>query len=930
MIKLQQFYVFKISTSRLNETNCVIDYLTVQQARLNGEIVQIGDNQVFRSIRNIRGISPNSDMIKRLFQERNHLKSLPSSNENSIKIVEIQNEIDKLLFMPDIINVKVDDKKVYKQIFKNGFYVNGIKFLRLSSGSGQSRRSIASFVNVEIKDALERKLNCGVNIKKINVAKYNAYFGLHMSATYPVRTPRVCVIPDCEAYKLRKTVDWVDDEEEIVGGKKTTKRKITKKEIDFVPNMWDGQGLISPEMAKLWQDDLELDYLPSQFGIRSAFIKGMVVVFDFHKFAKNVANTEKIIDYKGDEWDVKDIDVLLSVSQFKMHKFYSSWGEYVDLHKHHGHSWGVTKVNPKVDKTMSLLNYQYIQTLDLDKEKISQLIQFTKDWITKICNGDKLSTLLFLLGSCKDSDTIAEIFDKTNNEYVKAILYNDQLLQDPYIKKTLYESISTKIEEAKIGRLWVNGNYQAMISCPYGQAQWAFSHHKDSYDITGLLKEYQHYSHFWNEKKVTKVDACRSPMVDFHEHNILNFVKNDSTQEWYQYINSGIIYNLWGVDTIRHSDSDWDYDIVFTTDNRIMLDSIYPNQDVITYDKVSAPNQHLNSTNILKTDLRSFDSKVGSITNYSTTFIAMLANFKTDSPEYNELLNRIKLLRRYIGDSIDQAKGIKMKPFPTEWKKRDFLIENDTEEEKKQKYYHNSLVADKKPYFMIYIYDKIRNEYREYKKKSDRACKEKFGCSLHQLLRKQNKSKQEMYYVSDYYRKMPVIKNQCIMNTLCGMIEEVDFSFKRPKNEENTMEMFDILYDQTIALDQYKLNKLIELYKKYKKKRHFKHKNNVLKYIDFETNDENEQDKQIQEFYEEIRNEAYSICSNDKELANHLVYINYYLEPSDPKDFTWDIGIQGIISILQDKNNGVVQLPMADRNGTEYLGQKYSLRDVVV
>jgi hypothetical protein len=917
LIKLQQYHVFKITTSRLKESNYNIENFTIAQARLNGELVQIGDNQVFRTIRDIRNVDIDISLLNKLIKERNEAKTLPSSHENSILIVEKQKQIDDILFVPDIINIKVDDKKVYKHIFKHGFTVNGITFKRFCSGAGQSRRSTASFANVEIKEELERKLNCGLNIKKINVAKYNAYFGLYLSATYPVRTPRVCLIDDCEEFKLPKTVDWIDD----IGNK----RVISERQFDFVPNMWDGQGLISPQMAERWKEDLDLDYLPSQFGIRSSFIKGMVVTFDFLKYAKEIVKTDKITDHYGKEWNVNDIDILLSTSQFKMHKLYNSWDEFIQLQEHHGLTWGVTKVNPKYDDEMSLLNYQYIQTLSLDKNKINQLISPTIDWIERVCSGDKLYTLLFLLGNSKESDTIAKIFDKTNNNIIKAILYNDKLLKDPYIQKKIYDSISTKIQEAKIGRCWVNGNYEAMISDPFGQVQWAFKQ-----NVTGLLEEHTHYSYFWNERNVKKVDACRSPMVDFHEHNVLNFISNEETNDWFKYIKSGIIYNVWGVDTIRHSDSDWDYDIVFTTNDAVILDSIYPNKNVITYDKVSAPSQRLNNTNILKTDLRSFDCKVGSITNYSTTFISMLANFKKDSDEYKVLLDRIKLLRRYIGDSIDQAKGIKMKPFPSEWKKRNYIYEHDTEEIKHEKYKHNSLVANKKPYFMIYVYDKIRNEYREYKKKCERTCKEKFGCTLDQLLKKKNKTKQESYYVSDYYRKMPVIKNQSVMNVLCGMVETIDFKHKRPKQDANITDMFNALFDSSIPIENDKLDALEKLYDKFKKKRHFKHKTNILKYIDFEQDNDNEYEQMINEFYEGIRSEANAICSNQKELANHLVYLLYYFHPTNSKEFAWNIGIDGILEILKDKSDLNIEIPMRDSNGIDYLGHKYSLRSVII
>ncbi|MGM9988413.1 MAG: hypothetical protein ACI35O_14450 [Bacillaceae bacterium] len=926
MIKLQQYQVFKIPTSRLVENNYTISDYIPSKARENGELVQIGDNQVFRMIRKIENVDTNIDKLNELINNRETTKKMESTKENSEKIISLQSQIDDILFVPQIVNVVADDKKAYKHICQNGFLVNGMKMVRFCSGAGQSRRNTASFVDERLKEELDTRLNCGLNIQKINVAKYNAYFGLYMSATYPVRTPRVCLIDDYEECELIKTVDWIEDKEtQDRNGKKIVRRVLKEKDdFVFIPNMWDGQGLISPAMAELWQKDLELKYLPSQFGIRSSFIKGMLVTFDFHKYAKEIAEAKTIKDHFGKVWNVEDIDVLLSVSQFKMYKYYDSWEQFIDFQDTYGHSWGITRVNPTHDNEMSLLNYQYIQTLDLSKDDLETLSSPTVEWIKKVCEGDKLYTLLFLSGSNKADDTFEDILDRTGSNFVKAVLYNEKLLKDPYIRKKIYESISSKIRNAKIGRLWVNGNYQAMISDPYGQAQFAFNQ-----EVTGLLPEFKHYSHFWNKRQVKTVDACRSPMVDFHEHNVLSFMKNKETDKWYEYIKSGIIYNVWGVDTIRHSDSDWDYDIVFTTDNETMIKGIVPNQNVITYEKQTAKPEKLTEANKLKTDLRSFDSKVGSITNYSTTFIAMLANFRKGSPQYNELITRIKLLRRYIGDSIDQAKGIKMKPFPTEWKKREYLNEDDSPEEKKEKYYHNSMVADKKPYFMIYIYDKLKNEYKEYNKKSDRACKEKLGISLNDLLSKQNKTPEEKKIVREYYQKMPVIKNKSIMNVLCNMIERIDFEYKKPKNEENAEDMFDVLFDKSIQFDLDKLNELIALYDKFKKKRGFKMRNNALSRT--ETGKEAEKDKNdaMNKFYDEIRNEAYSICSNTRELANYLVYINYYLFPTEPKDFTWSIGIDGLLEKLSDETE-TIEVPFPDNNGEDYLGKKYSLRSVVI
>ena len=48
-------------------------------------------------------------------------------------------------------------------------------------------------------------------------------------------------------------------------------------------------GVCSVEQSKHWAEDLDVDYIPSAFCIRNAFMKGMVCTFDIHRFAKEVA-----------------------------------------------------------------------------------------------------------------------------------------------------------------------------------------------------------------------------------------------------------------------------------------------------------------------------------------------------------------------------------------------------------------------------------------------------------------------------------------------------------------------------------------------------------------------------------------------------------------------------------------------------------------
>jgi hypothetical protein len=44
----------------------------------------------------------------------------------------------------------------------------------------------------------------------------------------------------------------------------------------------------------------------------------------------------------------------------------------------------------------------------------------------------------------------------------------------------------------------------------------------------------------------------------------------------------------------------------------------------------------------------------------------------------------------------------------------------------------------------------------------------------------------------------------------------------------------------------------------------------------------------------------------------------------------WNIGIEGILENLKSKCKWPIQLPMLDKQGIEYLGKNYSLKEVVI
>lgn len=546
MQKLQQFYVLKFNSGRLKKDNYNIN-ITIKAARKNNELIALGDNQVLRSIRKIKNKDIDFDFINSLFKERRKITRRKRSLENKQRILQIDKDIDNLLFIPEYISVVIEKHSHYKHMIKHGLVINGKKYVRLLCGAGNARRNTVFFVQEDIYNDLDKILRNGHKPLKITESKYNAYYALSNSATYSVSEPRVCVVPDKEI-KMTKKVDWVTESE--------PDDIIEEQERELTFNLWDGMGICSPELAEQWAQDLDLDYTPCSFCIRNYFVKGMVCVFDFHKFSREVAGKHIITDLYGNAVDTDNIDMIITESQFKLWKGYDSWQDYLDCCKENDGRWGVTKFTPKEDKTAVFTNYQFLQVLNLDtSEKIEELCKPTVEWLDKITSQDSDYALLYLLGGLCDKplnemeiDDFMDVFNSLEAP-VRALILNRDMLGDTYIKTKLARYLNAKINESYLGKLLVNGNFQFMISEPYSLCE-----HIYGLPIKGLLNEFEHYSQYWNNRNVDTVVAMRAPLTWRSEVNTLHLQNNDKVNEWYKYLYSGIVYNVWGVDTMIAAD----------------------------------------------------------------------------------------------------------------------------------------------------------------------------------------------------------------------------------------------------------------------------------------------------------------------------------------------------------------------------------------
>jgi hypothetical protein len=892
--KLQGFFILKLSTDRLKISNYKIN-ITLEEARRNNELVTLGDSELLRKIREIREQTFSQEILDLLMNEKHLLLRKRNTPENRKKIREICDRIDSILFVEDLIVLNIVDVRHYKKIIENGLRVNGVTYYRLLCGAGHARRSSVVFCSEEIIYKLYDFLDCGRDTQElINPNKFNAYHALASSATLPVSRPNFVVIPDCEVNRMTK-VDWFIPQEDGVDP------TFEEKEIEQKINLFDGQGLISPTQARIWADDLEISWLPSAFIFRTAFSKGLLVTFDFHSFARE-HGIRKIIDIYGEEHLVDDIEVILSLSQFKMASFYKNLTDYNQKCKENNFGWGITRYTPEKDKEIANTTYQYLQAMNISDEKIEKICAPTLEWLNNISGLSWEDASLFLLG---ERSSISEK-EFSNLDYLtKAILLEPSVLSDLYIRKKILGLINKKIRESYIGILKVKGNYQFLVSDPYAQCQHAFG-----VPVTGDVNKGYAYSQYWQKKRIEKVSCFRSPMTWRSEHVVLNIDKNEHA--WYDYQYSNIVFNIHDDWMMRLSGADVDGDIVMTTPE--FTDCHYEDLNIPTYDRKNAQKIQILRDELWQSDTLSFGTKIGLITNFGTTFFSMLPQHV--EPEEQELLiNRLKTCNVSQNMQIDRAKGIQTYPLPTWWDKWNKDGENSD--------IYNKILCDKRPYFMRYVYSSHNKKYRHHISSYENISLVRFGFSLSNLLEMQNLTDEQQKIKEEFYSRSPLIDSPSIMNNLCHHMEENAKEIKHVKIEKSVD--YHIYMNRDFEFDKNKIDKMEFLYLKWVSFLRNSHDRPV------EEDDETEMPTK-DEFIRVLEREAYDISSNISELTNLLVYVCYVLHPKASKDFAWRMfNGKGIIDNLIERCNGYMNVPVLDEAGThEYLGRKYGLSTLVL
>lgn len=892
-------FIYKLSSKRLKDAGWNLTLPLWQAMQNRGDIVALNDSQILRWICELNGITDIDTEVEKQKKELYHLKKQPKSRKTKHKIKELYDRLYALQYQKDYFCMIMDSDRDYDRA-NLGFSVNGYRYHRLLGTNGGVKNSTITYVGDHVYQEIVKRMENGRDKTKALIpAKLEAYQALICSASTPVTMPRILIVRDCEV-QFCEDVIRISDEND--GEPELTVEKNCR--INYCDS--DGYGLMSPDYSRAINRDLYGDAFAGQtisgVNTRYAWTKGMLFTFDFVEFAKRVNHeTYTVQDAWGTKRDVRDYDVILTTSMVKLWDSYQSLEHFIACCNENHYQFSVTKATPHKLEHVRNANYQFLQTYELSDAELYELCRPTIEEIGDVLGNDWRKTVVFLKGMCLSDDNI----DAVGNDFVKAIMIDPKLLNDPFIARKIHALLCKRIEMAAKGSIQLPGNFAIVSGDLYALAQSVFG-----LPVTGLLKAGQVYHRYWIDKNVSEIALFRAPMTCHNNIRKRNVVHNDAMDFWYQYNTTGIILNSWDTTCDALNGADKDSDTFFTTDHPILV-AHTKNAPTIECIQRKAEKIIPTERDLVAANKLAFGDEIGSTTNRITAMLERQAAFAKDSEEYKVLDYRIKCGQHYQQCAIDKAKGIIAKPMPNYWYSAAACkkLPHATEAEKQFQALCLRIVADKKPYFMKYVYPDLRTKWDRYCKNANSKCIREFKMSLDDLRKKTDKTSSEQEFLEYYEQLKPVGTNPCTVNRIAWLMEQTFSHFISQKVQASDFDSRILKSGAAYSKHDYweikkqkeEYDACIQAYQKLAKSRRLDKEDSAIK-------------KRMLQL--QFRTSCEKICPNEKELCDIVIDLCYSTEMS--KQFAWDICGKTIIDNLLEKKNRTISYPVHVEAGGEF------------
>lgn len=589
-------------------------------------------------------------------------------------------------------------KELRQEMYENGFYCDGKKYVRFKRSSGSSRVGKCLFIEEPMHRRMRIWEKCGIKLRTnalVDLAGWEAYIALTLSSligTLELRPENILLIDDYES--------TFEDEMMAIGfedGWLTAEAKTTE-----ISNcIWDGQSLLDVSMFKGYEDK-------GMLLLRTRFFKSACFNTNIQKFFKDRGITD-VSQLKGQTRakKIEDIKLITTSSSVKYLKF-GSWDDWLDNLEP---TFGIVKYDKPTHffgGDLVQAHYQLLNTLHMSKQDVKELLAESKDYYRQLDTDPAVFRYhVGCLGSDDDSD------DHLNFKYRNSVLYFLLGHNHLFAKTKLYHDWKKKLlksfkDQVRKGHVLVKGTYATLLGNPYEMLTASIG----EFDGTSLLGQ----GNVWCPKFEDGEDllGSRSPHVAAGNILVTKNKRHDLIDRYFNLSPYIVCINSIEENILeRLSGADMDSDTMLLTSKPLLVKKAKQHYDDFLVPTKLIPAattlRHYNDTDKADLDHVTADNQIGEIVNLSQELNSLLWHKLNETGSFDEV----------AGIYEDIAKLDVLSNIEIDRAKREYAVDSSREMKKiRQKYKMKTDDGKKiKPRFFAHIsrakgyYNPIRNEY---------------------------------------------------------------------------------------------------------------------------------------------------------------------------------------------------------------------------
>lgn len=542
-------------------------------------------------------------------------------------------------------------KELREHFYENGFYVDGVHYVRYKRSAGSSREGKCLFIDERLYKAMSKWSECGLKAQT-DLASWESYKALSLSSIkgkVEIPLDGILFVPD---YKSTF-------KEEVISVELQDGRLIAEqKQTEITNDIWDGESLLDESVFTDNYADKHMLLL------RNKFFKSCAFRTKLQKWIKDKNITLVDIKKRGFTLatDVSQIVMVTTPNSLKYLKFVGGlteknirkWIEGVD------NTFGVVKWDKSTrffHGDMVQSSYQLLNTLGLDKAQAEELLKPSFDYISLIRDDVEFMRYHFTDAYAREKDGEEKKVPDGLAERA-GVIFRLLMSYTTFDSTALYANFRDDVVSGlkgnlRRGHILLNGTNATL----FGNGPELLKYIAGE-EVTSELKKGQLYSkRFVNG---TKLLCARSPHITMGN---LYCVENNLDSGIWDYFDLG--KNIVCVNAIgeniqqRLNGCDYDSDTMLVTDDKLLIETAEKHKDYFKVPVCEIETAGKTGQTLAELDHDTSENKIGEIVNLSQKLNSIIWNeIHHGAPvgKIFEIYNDVCKLAVLSGLEIDKAK----------------------------------------------------------------------------------------------------------------------------------------------------------------------------------------------------------------------------------------------------------------------------------